>query len=811
METKDAFKAAYKQHFVTILSKTIEVSTLVDQYVVLASLVREKMNEKWALTNESYLQQEARQLYYFSLEFLVGKFLETYLSYLGVDDIYREGLKELGIDIDTLIECEPDAGLGNGGLGRLAACFLDSLASMSLPGNGCGIRYKYGLFKQQIIDGYQVEVPDNWLRTNNPWEIRKQDKAVIVKFNGNVRSEIDKRGDAKFFHENYERVLAVPYDMPIMGSGNNNVNTLRLWSAESVDDAIDFAAFSRGDYVSAVGNKYAVEAISEVLYPDDSNYSNRVLRLKQQYFFVSAGLQSIIRHYKLKRGHTLDKLHEFIVIQINDTHPALAVPELMRILLDEEGLGWDTAWDITTRMIAYTNHTIMPEALEKWPVDLFSSLLPRIYMITEEINRRFCLEMLGKFPEDQDRINRMAIISNGVVKMANLAVVGSFSVNGVAQVHTELLKTSVLRDFYEYYPDKFNNKTNGITHRRWLIKSNPQLASAISEVIGDGWKTDPESMSLLVNSKSDTSFLKKLADTKNANKRRLAAYIKEHNNVTVDPESIFDVQVKRFHAYKRQHLNALHVHYLYNRILEDSSFDMLPRTFIFSGKAAPSYYFAKSMIKYVNELSQTINNDPRVKDRIKVVFLENYCVGLAELIFPASDVSEQISTASKEASGTSNMKFMMNGAVTIGTDDGANIEIRKLVGDDNFILFGISVDEVLSYYEKGGYQSIDIYNDNEYVKQLIEQLRSGSIFPEAPHEAFISIVRALIDYNDEFFVLRDFDSYIKAHERIDALYREKDVWRAMMLMNIAHSGHFSSDNTINQYAHEIWNIRPHIR
>ena len=808
METKETFIAAYKQRFMSILSKTIEEANTEDKYIVLASLIREKLNEKWAMTNSYYLKNETRQLYYFSLEFLTGKFLETSLAYTGMEQICREGLMELDIDINELIECEPDAGLGNGGLGRLAACFLDSLASLGLPGNGCGIRYKYGLFRQQIVDGYQVELPDNWLRVSNPWMIRKPDKAVKVKYNGHINTMFEPDGNVRFIHDGYDEVLAVPYDMPFVGYENNTVNTLRLWGAEPVEDAIDFASFSRGDYVSAVAGKYSVEAISEVLYPDDSNYDNRLLRLKQQYFFVSAGLQSIIRNFKKKPKLSLEKISDYIVIQINDTHPALAVPELMRILIDEEGFGWDKAWGLTTRMIAYTNHTIMPEALEKWPVDMFSTLLPRIYMIVEEINKRFCQELEKSYADDRERIERMSIINDGVVRMANLAVVGSFSVNGVAQVHTELLKSSILRDFYEYYPNKFNNKTNGITQRRWLLKSNPKLADAISDMIGTDWKKDPTSMSLLAEKKNNKAFLQTLADIKRENKKKLASYIKEHNNITVDPDSIFDVQVKRFHAYKRQHLNAMHINYLYNRLLEDSSFDMLPRTFIFSGKAAPSYYFAKSMIKYVNDLSYVINNDPRVKDRIKVVFLENYSVGLAEHIFPASDVSEQISTASKEASGTSNMKFMMNGAITIGTDDGANIEIRELVGDENFILFGISVEEVLSYYTQGGYSSVGVYDNDPRIRKIIDELATGSIFPEASREAFVSIIRSLLDYNDEFFVLRDFDSYVKAHERVDALYRDKDTWNRMMLMNIAQSGHFSSDNTINQYARDIWKIEP---
>ncbi|MDR1070830.1 MAG: glycogen/starch/alpha-glucan phosphorylase [Gracilibacteraceae bacterium] len=804
-ENKNEFKKAYKQRFMSLLSKSIDEATAIDKYVALASLIRDEMSVKWVNTNNYYLKNAERQVYYFSLEFLVGKFLELNLQYLGVEPVCRAGLAELDISLDEIIACEPDAGLGNGGLGRLAACFLDSLAAQGYPGHGCGIRYKYGLFKQQIVDGYQVELPDNWLRLSNPWEVRKPDKAIVVRFYGHVQTEFDEAGNARFTHKDYTPVLAVPYDMPILGSDNDTVNTLRLWSAESGDEQFDFASFSRGDYINAVSKKYAIEAISEVLYPDDSNYSNRILRLKQQYFFVSAGVQSIIRHFKLKH-RDLAKLPDLIAIHINDTHPSLVVPELMRILIDDEGYGWDEAWNMTTRIVAYTNHTIMPEALEKWPIDVFRELMPRIYMIVEEINRRFCRELTERYPGDSWRVRDMAIIADDVVKMAHLAVVGSFSVNGVAAVHTELLKHVVMKDFYDYYPAKFNNKTNGITHRRWLIKSNPGLTSLITEAIGPGWRGDPTELKFLQKMRGDAALYEKMARVKRENKERLARYIEENNHVRVDPDSIFDAQVKRIHAYKRQLLNALHIQHLYNRIVEQPELDMTPRTFIFAGKAAPSYYFAKNVVKYINELANLINNDRVARRKIRVVFLENYNVGLAELIFPASDVSEQISTASKEASGTGNMKFMMNGAVTIGTNDGANIEIRQLVGDDNFVLFGLSVDEVLKM-QHGGYNAGEIYREDSRVRQVLDQLVYGDLFPSVPPETFSSIARALLEYNDEFFVLKDFAEYAAAQQKIEALYRQSAVWHGMALENIAMSGHFSSDNTIRQYAGEIWKIR----
>jgi starch phosphorylase len=800
-----SFKEQYVKRISTKFGKTLHEASPSDQYAALASMVKDYINSHWTKSNHTQLVSNKRVIYYFSLEFLVGKFLENNLIYLGLRDICDEGLKQLGLNLSDLINVEPEAGLGNGGLGRLAACFLDSMASMGIPGHGNGIRYKYGLFQQKIIDGYQVELPDNWLREVNPWEIHKPDKAVIVKFGGYIRTENDENGSLRFFHENYTPVRAVPYDMPILGYKNSAVNTLRLWSAESVEHVFDFASFSRGDYANAMSNRYSIEAISEVLYPDDSNYLNRVLRLKQQYFFVSAGLQSIIRRFRIKHD-SLDELADKIVVQINDTHPALAVPELMRILLDDYCYSWDEAWNMTTRIIAYTNHTIMPEALEKWSVDTFRELMPRVYMIVEEINRRFCLELLEAYPHDEHRVGRMAIIGNGDVRMAHLAVVGAFSVNGVAAVHTELLKNSVMRDFYELYPHKFNNKTNGITHRRWLLKANPKLSDLITESIGKSWLRDPLQLRFLVKYGQDKAFTERLDAIKRHNKLLLCDYIKRTSDVVVNPDSIFDVQVKRIHAYKRQLMNGLHILYMYNKLLENPDLDITPRTYIIAGKAAPSYYFAKNVIKFLCELSAAIDKNPIVSEKLKLVFMENYGIECAEMLFPASDFSEQISTASKEASGTSNMKFMLNGAITIGTDDGANIEIREQVGDDNFILFGLSVDEVLNYYKFGGYNSGEYAAERPELSHLLAQLHDGSVFGNLPRDEFSGILRALIDYNDEFFILRDFEDYVRAQDLSEKIYRDTPRKLAMSTRNIAMAGVFSSDNTIAQYAKEIWRV-----
>jgi len=686
----------------------------------------------------------------------------------------------------------------------LAACFLDSLASLQLPGHGCGIRYNYGFFEQRIVNGYQVELPDNWLREGNIWEVRKTDKAVEVKFGGTVKQE-EVEGRLIFTHVNYESVMAVPYDTPIVGFKNNTVNTLRLWSAEAAKTDFDFSSFNHGDYLKAVEYKYLVEAISQVLYPDDNNYKGRELRLKQQYFFVSAGLQSILRRYRKKHG-SLSDFADKVAIHINDTHPVLAIPELMRILMDDEGMSWEEAWHITNNTVSYTNHTVLSEALEKWPVEMFQRLLPRIYMIVYEINERFCRELWNRYPGDWDRIRAMAVVADDCVKMAHLAVVGSHSINGVAEIHTQILKKYEMKKFYDFYLSKFNNKTNGVTHRRWLIKANPDLAKLISAAIGDRWVNHPTDLIRLLDYRQDSSFKESLSSVKQQNKVRLAKLIKEKYNINLDTDSIFDVQVKRLHAYKRQILNVLHIMDLYNRLKENPGLDMVPRTFIFGAKAAPSYFQAKTTIKLINTLASIVNNDKLVNDKLKVVFLENYRVSLAELIFPASDVSEQISTAGKEASGTGNMKFMINGALTVGTMDGANIEIREEVGDENIFIFGLTADEVSNYYQNGGYNAFDHYHNELRIKRVLDQLVDG-FFPVSSEE-FRNIYNALLYHNDEFFVLRDFMSYAKAHENVDQAYRDYGKWLEMSISNIAHAGRFSSDRTISEYASGIWNIKP---
>ena len=801
---KLTFQEEFKKRIKSLFGISISDASNTEKYTAIAMMIREEIAESWVDTNIHYLKEKTKQVYYFSLEFLVGKFLEQNLIYIGALDVCKQGLKELGLDFEEICSSEPEAGLGNGGLGRLAACFLDSIASLGLSGHGCGIRYKYGLFSQKIIDGYQVELPDNWLRESNAWEIRKSDKAVIVNFGGSIRWEDDDNGHRTVIHENCESVLAVPYDTPIIGYQNQTVNTLRLWSAETINDGFNFASFSQGDYINAVSYKHSVEAISEVLYPDDSNYSNKILRLKQQYFFVSAGLMSIVRRFKMKMK-SLALMPDYIAIHINDTHPALAVPELMRILIDENGMEWNEAWGITTKVIAYTNHTIMPEALEKWSIDVFKNLLPRIFMIVDEINELFCKELWKAYPGDWDRISDMAIIGDGHVRMAHLAIVGSYSVNGVAAVHTEILKNEVLRYFYEFSPEKFNNKTNGITHRRWLLKANPGVSKLLTSTITDDWIAHPLTMSNLTAFKDDPSLQDSMKRVKRQNKVRLANYIKDKSNIILNPDAIFDVQIKRIHAYKRQLLNVLHILYLYNEILDDPGYDMIPRAFIIGGKAAPSYYYAKSIIKLITTVADRINNDPLVKDRIKVVFLENYSVSSAEMIFPASDISEQISTASKEASGTGNMKFMMNGAITVGTMDGANIEIKEAVGEDNFITFGLTVKEVLDYYSYGGYNSWDVYHSNAKLRRVVDELANG-FFNKVPRDEFATVKKSLLDYLDEYFVLKDFDSYVMAQNEADFLYRNQKKWTAMSIVNIARSGKFSSDNTIKQYATELWRI-----
>lgn len=801
---KESFKSAFLERLETMHGKSIDETTDMDKYLTLGTMIREYVTRNWIATNNRYKTDGQKQVYYFSMEFLLGRLLVNNLINLNFFSVCNEGLKELGVDINKLEIQEPDAGLGNGGLGRLAACFLDSFSSLSLPGHGCGIRYKYGLFEQKIVEGYQVELPEYWLRDGNVWEIRKADRAVEVRFGGHVYLE-EREGRLVVHHENYESVMAVPYDLPVIGYGNKTVNTLRLWSAEGAFQDNCILALGYDCQQKFLEYKYSVESISQFLYPDDTNYEGRILRLKQEYFLVSAGIQSIIRWYK-RRNYPLSDFHKKNAFHINDTHPALAVPELMRILMDEEGMGWDEAFKITCKTISYTNHTTMAEALETWPVDLFQALLPRIYMIVEELNKRFCRQLEELYHGDGERIRKMAIIADGRVKMSHLAIVGSHSVNGVAAIHTKILQKREMKNFYDLYPYKFNNKTNGITHRRWLLKANPRLAELISETIGSSWIQHPARLVGLKPYAREPSFQEKFYKIKQKNKLELASYIKEKCNIIVDTDSIFDVHVKRIHAYKRQVLNLFHIIELYNRLKDNPDLDIYPRTFIFGGKAAPGYYLAKRIIKLINTVAAVINADKAVNDRIKVVFLDNYRVSLAERIIPAADLSEQISTASKEASGTGNMKFMLNGAVTIGTLDGANIEILEEVGYDNMFIFGLSPSEVLSYYSYGGYISADIVKSDPRVKRIIEQIQSG--FYVAGQEEFNTILESLLRYNDEFFVLKDFHSYVYVQERVGETFRDRKKWLEMSILNVAHSGKFSSDRTISQYASEIWGLKP---
>ena len=797
---KNSFKRDYNNKFVQLHGKELKEGNNQQKYEALGSLVRDYVISTWMDTNNRYNQTGEKQVYYFSMEFLLGRLLGDFLLNLGIRDICREALSELDIDLEEIENLEHDQGLGNGGLGRLAACFLDSMASLNIAGHGCGIRYKYGFFEQKIVDCQQVEASDNWLREGNVWEIKKQDKAEIVKFGGSIISDYV-NGKLTFTHVNYEPVLAVPYDTPIVGYENEVVNTLRLWSAEPVSNEFDFSSFSRGDFLKAISYKNSVEAISLVLYPEDSFYEGKMLRLKQQYFFVSAGIQSIVRHYKKHKGD-IKLLDEKIAIHINDTHPTLAIPELMRILLDEEGLSWENAWRITQNTISYTNHTILAEALEKWPVDMFKSLLPRIYMIIEEINRRYCEELWNKYLGQWDKISRMAIIGDGYVRMANLAIVGSHSVNGVAKLHTEILKKREMSDFYYLYPSKFNNKTNGITHRRWLIRSNPKLTKLLVDTIGDSFIKHPTDLENFKNYLDDPGVLEKLGQIKKDNKERLAQEIDKSNGIVIDTNSIFDVQIKRIHAYKRQTLNCLRIMDLYNKLIENPNLDIIPRTFIFAGKAAPGYYLAKNIIELICRVAETVNNDPRVNDKIKVVMLENYQVSLAEKIIPATDLSEQISTTTKEASGTSNMKFMMNGAITIATLDGANIEIKDEVGEDNIVIFGLNAEEVLNYHKQGGYSSWDVCNNDPRLQRVTNDLINGKYCSDK--DRFRTIYENLLTYNDEFFVLKDFDAYLAAQDKVNKLYMNKEKWQRMCGVNIAHSGIFSSDRTIQEYATGIW-------
>lgn len=798
---KEVFKHAFLERLENMHGKTLEDATDSDKYKTLGSMVREYISKNLIATNTQYREKCDKQVYYFSMEFLIGKLLKSNLIHLGIREVCKQGLEELDIDLETLKKEEPEPGLGNGGLGRLAADFLDSLASLQLPGHGCGIRYQYGLFEQKIVDGYQVELPDFWLREGNVWEIRKFDRAVEVRFGGKVWAE-EKDGRLIFHHQQYEPVLAVPYDIPIVGYNNNTVNTLRLWSAESAIKDFDFHLLNHKDYHKMIDYKRSTEAISEYLYPDDTFVEGKILRLKQQYFLVSAGIQSIIRRFKNKHHHLVD-LPNKIAIHINDTHPVLAIPELMRILMDGEGLDWDEAWHITTNTISYTNHTTLSEALEKWPIELFKTLLPRIYMIIEEINQRYCRELWNKYPEDWERIHQMAILADGFVKMGHLAIVGSYSVNGVSKVHTEILKKQVMDKFYHHTPYKFNNKTNGISHRRWLLIANPFLAESITKRIGRSWIEHPTDLIYLLRFVLDESFQEQVFSIKQRNKQHLANWIKEKSGLVVDPTSIFDVQIKRMHAYKRQLLNIFHVIDLYNRLQENPNLSIHPRTFIFGGKAAPSYHLAKNVIKLINSVADVVNQDRRVNDKIKVVFLENYGVSLAEKVIPAADISEQISTASKEASGTGNMKFMMNGAITLGTYDGANIEMKEEVGDENIFMFGLKPNDVLRHYQFRDYQARDLYNQDQRIRTIFEQMING-FFAKGDVD-FKPIYYSLLDH-DEFFVLKDFSSYAEIQKKIDQAYKSRSSWMKKSIINIAHSGKFASDRTISEYSSGIWGI-----
>ncbi len=808
---REKFKQEFIQQFIdsfrNLFGKDIDEGTNGQKFNALIIALRELIVSDWIRTNNDYREKKLKQVYYFSIEFLPGRFLDSYLINLGIRTPVQEALAEMGLNLEELEEEERDVALGSGGLGRLASCFLDSMASCGIAGHGCGIRYKYGLVQQQIIDGNQVELPDRWLATYNAWQFPKRDKALEVRFGGKVYMKND-GGKLGFEYRDYESVMAVPYDVPIVGYGNETVNTMRLWSAEIMPGSDDFQINNRQEYRRAVEYKYSVESLSEVLYPDDSNYQGQVFRLKQQYFFVSAGIQSIVRYYKKKYGCPLEDFDDYIAIHINDTHPTLVIPELMRIFVDEEGLSWDDAWRLVTNAVSYTNHTIMPEAMEKWPVDIMRDLLPRIYQIIVEIDRRIRISLEAAYPGSWDRINSMAVINNGQVHMAHLAVHGSYSVNGVARIHTEILKKDVLRNFYEYCGYKFNNKTNGITHRRWLLNANPGLSSLITEYIGGSWVAHPGDLANLLPCAGAADFLRRLGEVKQDNKQCLAQLIKNKYGLILDTNSIFDVHIKRIHAYKRQLLNALHILHLYNSIRENPSLDIPSRTFLFAGKAAPSYHLAKAIIKFINALAVKINNDTSIDGRIKVCFLENYSVTLAENIVPAAEVSEQISTASKEASGTGNMKMMMNGAVTLGTLDGANIEIREEAGEENFVAFGMTADEVISLNQSREYSAFDTIAADCRLGAIVEQLAGG--FLPMSREELMWINNYIYQGNDEFYVLKDFDAYVAAQARTGELYKNRDKWLHMSAMNIAKAGHFSSDRTIHDYTVGIWQVEPRV-
>ena len=807
---KEAFKKEVEQNVKQLFRKTVDEVSQQELYQAVSYVVKDAIIDDWIATQKQYEKDDPKIVYYMSMEFLLGRALGNNLINMTAYKEVKEALEEMGLNLNELEDQEPDPALGNGGLGRLAACFLDSLASLGYAAYGCGIRYRYGMFKQKIKDGYQEEKPDNWLKNGNPFELRRPEYAKEVRFGGNIRVEYDdKTGDIRFKPENYESVLAVPYDYPIVGYDNHIVNTLRIWDAEPIVD-FQLDSFDRGDYHKAVEQQNLAKTIVEVLYPNDNHYAGKELRLKQQYFFVSASLQAALEKYK-KNHDDIHKLPEKMTIQMNDTHPTVAVAELMRLLLDEEGLGWDEAWEITTKTCAYTNHTIMAEALEKWPIDLFSRLLPRVYQIIQEIDRRFVAKIREMYPGNEEKVAKMQILRDGQVKMAHLAIVAGYSVNGVARLHTEILKKQELRDFYEMMPQKFNNKTNGITQRRFLMHGNPLLADWVTDKLGTkDWITDLSLMSGLKKWVDDEEALKEFMSIKYENKVRLAKYIKEHNGIEVDPRSIFDVQVKRLHEYKRQLLNILHVMYLYNEIKEHPEISFYPRTFIFGAKASAGYIRAKQIIKLINSVADVVNNDRSINGKLKVVFIEDYRVSNAEIIFAAADVSEQISTASKEASGTGNMKFMLNGAPTLGTMDGANVEIVEEVGAENAFIFGLSSDEVINYENNGGYNPMDIYNSDADIRRVVNQLVDGT-YSQGDKEMYRDLYNSLLTVQggskaDTYFILKDFRSYADTQKKVEEAYRDKDRWAKMALLNTASCGKFSSDRTIQEYVDDIWHL-----
>lgn len=805
---KEQFIQEVKGNVKNLYRKTLEEATEQEVYQAVAYTVKDVVIDQWLATQKTFEKEDPKILYYMSMEFLMGRALGNNLINLTAYKEVSEALKEIGFDINAIEDQEPDPALGNGGLGRLAACFMESLSTLGYPAYGCGIRYRYGMFKQKIRDGYQVEEPDNWLKDGYPFELRRPQRTYEVKFGGYVRSEMDEKGNVKFVHDGYQSVRAVPYDMPVIGYNNNMVNTLMIWDAEPIQ-CFELNSFDKGDYKKAVEQENLAKNLVEVLYPNDNHIAGKELRLKQQYFFVSASVQRAVARYK-KSHPDLRKLPEKVVIQMNDTHPTVAVAELMRILVDEEGMNWDEAWEITGKTCAYTNHTIMSEALEKWPIEIFSRLLPRIYQIVEEINRRFILDIQKRFPGDQGKIQKMAIIYDGQVRMANLAIAAGYSVNGVARLHTEILKERELHEFYEMFPEKFNNKTNGITQRRFLYHGNPLLAEWVSRYIGKDWVTNLPHIEKLAIYADDEKAQQEFMNIKYQNKLRLADYILKHNGIEVNPRSIFDVQVKRLHEYKRQLLNILHVMYLYNKIKEHPEMDFYPRTFIFGAKAAAGYRNAKLTIKLINNVANVINNDKSIDGKIKVVFIEDYKVSNAEWIFAAADVSEQISTASKEASGTGNMKFMLNGAVTIGTMDGANVEIVEEAGEENEFIFGMSAQEVIDHEAKRDYDPMQIFNNDQEIRQVLMQLING-FYSGNDSELFRPLYNSLLNtqdtqYADTYFILKDFRSYAQAQEKVEEAYRDEKRWAKMAILNVAHSGKFTSDRTIQEYVDDIWHL-----